>query len=236
MGEIISLTEAVRRYRIGEKTLLKWIRATKEAGSPIAEKKPNESKVKQWEIDTDKLEQLIREKRAGTLSPTPIPVQQLQSMVSSGVQTDREQITALAAELSYHSEIIEAMKTELEDLHTRVTALEQGSVTRSKRPAQRRITVEEVNYSVPARPTHDQDLPPGSITLAELAKELGINRTTLLGHVKNEANRLEHIAIEKPNRPGEYTRYFTPEQVTRVKEWHKEHTRGPQTLWDGEQS
>jgi len=79
--------------------------------------------------------------------------------------------------------------------------------------------------STPAPSNTPTDLPEGSIALAELAQQLGINRTTLLGHVKNEANNLAHIAIPRPGRANEFTRYFTPEQALVVREWHTTNSR-----------
>jgi excisionase family DNA binding protein len=58
----------------------------------------------------------------------------------------KEQITALAAELSAQSAIIDALRQEVEDLRTRVMTLEQADGSRSKRPARR--VVADVNYGV----------------------------------------------------------------------------------------
>lgn len=64
------------------------------------------------------------------------------------------------------------------------------------------------------------ELPEGTISLKELAEELGIGRTTLLPQIMD--NGLEHIAIPLRDlgKPGAgYERYFTPEQAQAVREW-----------------
>ncbi|OLD63685.1 MAG: hypothetical protein AUF65_01635 [Chloroflexi bacterium 13_1_20CM_50_12] len=62
------------------------------------------------------------------------------------------------------------------------------------------------------------DLPEGTITIAKMADQLGINRSTLAEHAK--AGKLEHIAIPIASRPGKYTRYFSPEQQIAARTWH----------------
>lgn len=62
--------------------------------------------------------------------------------------------------------------------------------------------------------------PPNTITLQELADELGINRSTL--HEQVMTHHLEHIAIplSELGKPGKgEERFFTVEQVARVKAW-----------------
>jgi hypothetical protein len=53
-------------------------------------------------------------------------------------------------------------------------------------------------------------LPEGTLHIQEYARELGIHRRTLLDQIR--AHDWPHIAIDKPGRPNEKERYFTPEQ------------------------
>jgi predicted nucleic acid-binding Zn-ribbon protein len=97
MTETISLTEATHRYRIGEKTLRKWIQ-----GAGIATKKPDDQNRLQWQIDVAALEKLLAEKSIGR---------------DTGIASTSE-IEALRADF-------EAQKQEIGSLRERVAALEQ---------------------------------------------------------------------------------------------------------------
>jgi hypothetical protein len=134
MGEFISLTEATRRFRVGEKTLRKWLRAAN-----MGEKKPDDQGRMQWQIDSEDLERLVRQKQTAGVVPGSLPVYTTSGHLDASSPETTEQITALASELSYQGEILEALKQgldalqqEMEVLRTRVTALEQGSRTRGK--------------------------------------------------------------------------------------------------------
>lgn len=235
--EYLKVREAALKYQISEKTLRKWITSKQLASTTRVV-----NGVEQYALLPEDIEKLIAEKS--------LEARQVQSATSGHMDTpspeSREQITALAAELSYQAEMIDALKQELEALQERVAMLERKSKTT-------RRVVADVNYSVPPQETEPPgqrvqtqaadkpvststrpDLPEGTITLAQLATELGINRTTLVGHVKNESNHLNHIAIPRQNRPGEYLRYFTPGQQEAAKEWHRGHTRRDTspTLWE----
>lgn len=231
MKRELTITEIAASLEVSERTALRRI-----ADGKLSVKKvgPNRYLVK-----SEDLENLAPRVKLARLAEQ---VQRLQDTISGqGVPSSPDvslltgQIGELAMQLSYQGEMIEALKSEVEALKDRVLTLEQA--TRKSRPVQR-FVIEDVNYSVKPqaadkpRATPD-DLPAGSITLAEMAQELGINRTTLLGHVRNEANHLEHIAIEKANRPGEYSRYFSPEQADVVRKWHAANTKKTTpSLWD----
>lgn len=233
MKQEFTINEIAASLGVSERTALRRIADGKLSAKKVA---PNRYLVKSEDLD-----ELAPRAKLATLAKQ---VEALQSATSGHMDTpspeSREQITALAAELSYQAEMIDALKQELEALQERVAMLERKSKTT-------RRVVADVNYSVPPPPgqrvqtqaadkpvstSTRPDLPEGTITLAQLATELGINRTTLVGHVKNESNHLNHIAIPRQNRPGEYLRYFTPEQVEHVKEWHREHAKKSPSLWE----
>jgi excisionase family DNA binding protein len=105
-------------------------------------------------------------------------------------------------------EIVDSISERLEALERRVDALEH--------PA-KRLFPAKILY------TH-MEKPGETITLQELADELGIARQTLLERVTNERNGLAHIAVPIAGRPThEHTRYFTQEQAERVRVWHRAH-------------
>lgn len=76
-----------------------------------------------------------------------------------------------------------------------------------------------------------EDQPENTITLAELATQLGRNEKTLIGHCRKYDTdpgrypELEHIRIPIAARPGQYRRYFTAEQAERFSEWLAANTK-----------
>lgn len=189
MGEIISLTEATHRYRIGEKTLRKWIR-----NAGLGEKKPDEQKRMQWEIDTDDLERLIEQKRTGTPTPVTMPGQP---------PHDVEQITALASELSYQGEVIEALKQELGELGERLTTLENRLDATPSTPVQ--VSRQPVALSPQVAPMHK---PPGSRSKSERTP-LPPNWAAWDGFIRRHGGRVDWQDVKALNRQdycqsGEY--------------------------------
>lgn len=71
--------------------------------------------------------------------------------------------------------------------------------------------------------TSPNDLPSGTLTLAEMARELGISRSTLVGHCTR--GTLEHESRPLQSRPGEHARFFTPEQAEAARIWHQAHSK-----------
>ncbi|HAG99445.1 MAG TPA: hypothetical protein DDW33_03390 [Ktedonobacter sp.] len=115
-------------------------------------------------------------------------------------------------------EVVDSLSERISALEDRVHTLEGLVSQLTTHTPVRRLTAPRAVYE---HKTASQ--PEGTITLQALADELGINRRTLLDHVRNPEKHLEHIAIPKPGRPGEHERYFTEEQVTAVKDWHAAH-------------
>jgi len=68
--------------------------------------------------------------------------------------------------------------------------------------------------------------PENTVSLQALVQDLGINRSTLLTRLKT--NGIQHYAVQKPNRPQEYERFFTPEQVA----WIKTYSKAQPSLFD----
>lgn len=97
--------------------------------------------------------------------------------------------------------------------------------TTSQRPVP--IVTNDTISAPPDPPTTalPNNLPPGTLTLSELADELGISRTTLLGHCTKKKDRLNHEARELQSRPGQYARFFTPEQAMKARAWHIAHSK-----------
>lgn len=133
----LTITEIAARLGVSERTALRRI-----ADGKLSAKKVGRNK---YLVKSEDLDELAPRAKLATLAKQ---VEALQAVASGqDVQVpspDREQITALAAELSYQSEMLEAMKKELVELRDRVTTLEQS---RGKRPAQR-LVVEDANIQI----------------------------------------------------------------------------------------
>jgi hypothetical protein len=135
--EYLKVREAALKYQISEKTLRKWI-----TSKQLASTTRMVNGVEQYALLPEDIEKLIAEKS--------LEAKQAQPATSGHVQDlspDREQITALASELSNQSEALEAMQQKLEALQERVAILER------KGKSARRI-VADVNYSVPPTEPH----------------------------------------------------------------------------------
>jgi hypothetical protein len=65
--------------------------------------------------------------------------------------------------------------------------------------------------------------PIGTITIIEMARLLGIDKSTL--HEQLIKHKLPHEALENPARPGEKKRFFDAEQQAYIIQWHNEHKR-----------
>lgn len=72
-------------------------------------------------------------------------------------------------------------------------------------------------------PAAPGNLPSGTLTLAEMAHELGISRSTLVGHCTR--GTLEHESRPLQSRPNEHARFFTPEQAEAARIWHATHSK-----------
>lgn len=153
--DYLKVREAALKYQISEKTIRKWITSKQ---LPSTTRVVNG--VQQYALLAEDIEAIIAEKSLEPKSPALVELAEgLQSQVLGQVgqpsPDTKEQITALASELSYQGEIIEAMKAELEALRNRVSVLERGK--KSARPV-----VADVNYSVPsqkAAEAHAPDVP-----------------------------------------------------------------------------
>lgn len=71
--------------------------------------------------------------------------------------------------------------------------------------------------------TSPNDLPEDTLTVAEMARELGISRSTLVGHCTR--GTLEHESRPLQSRPGEHARFFTPAQAEAARIWHQAHSK-----------
>lgn len=114
----LTITEIAARLGVSERTALRRI-----ADGKLSAKKVGRNK---YLVKSEDLDELAPRAKLATLAKQ---VEALQSVASGqDIQVpspDREQITALASELSYQGEIIEALKGELAELQARVTSLEQ---------------------------------------------------------------------------------------------------------------
>jgi predicted DNA-binding transcriptional regulator AlpA len=190
--EYITATEAQRRYFVTVKTLGKWI---KEGTLPAH--KVIKNKLAQWEIEVEDLERVLADKH--TSSPT------------STLQVLEERVSDL-----------EHRVTELTDaLHTLQATHEQEKTIaptehpiHAPRPARQKAATESSTLWTQEH-IDASSQPEGTISLQQLADELGMHRSTLYGHVKNK--NLQHIAIPKVNRPTESERFFTDEQAQAVR-------------------
>lgn len=82
------------------------------------------------------------------------------------------------------------------------------------------VTTAQATHAPPRHHTMPSELPPGTITLNELATELGVNRSTLYEQVRD--NHLDHISIplSELGKPGAgQERFFTPAQAQAVRDW-----------------
>lgn len=75
----------------------------------------------------------------------------------------------------------------------------------------------------PSAPAPIADLPDGTLTLAEMARDLGISRSTLVGYCTR--GTLAHESRPLQSRPNEHARFFTPEQAAAARAWHAEHSK-----------
>lgn len=115
----LTITEIAARLGVSERTALRRI-----ADGKLSAKKVGRNK---YFIKSEDLDELSPRAKLATLAKQ---VEALQAGASGHVDTPSpditEQITALASELSYQSEMIEAMKQQVETLSARVTTLEQA--------------------------------------------------------------------------------------------------------------
>lgn len=82
------------------------------------------------------------------------------------------------------------------------------------------VTHAQATHAPPQRHIVPSELPEGTLTLNELAAELGVNRSTLYEQVRD--NNLDHISIplSELGKPGAgQERFFTPEQAHRLRNW-----------------
>jgi len=131
-------------------------------------------------------------------------------------QSDLERLTGQQTGQSETLERLEAIEQRLE----RIESLLQAE-TSSKQIAPPVRVLSASHEPIQVRVTSPSDLPPGTLTLNELADELGIKRTTMIGHCKH----LAHEARALQSRPGQYARFFTPEQAEQARAWHREHSK-----------
>lgn len=68
MGELLTATEASRRYSISERTIRTWIRVGK-----LPARKAKIDGLDSWQIDTDEIEKAIARKKAGKLNASTLP-------------------------------------------------------------------------------------------------------------------------------------------------------------------
>lgn len=68
MGELLTATEASRRYSISERTIRSWIRVGK-----LDARKAKIDGLDSWQIDTDEIEKAIARKKAGKLNASTLP-------------------------------------------------------------------------------------------------------------------------------------------------------------------
>jgi hypothetical protein len=219
--EYISATEASHRYHISDKTIRKWIKH----GHLEAEKRAVHG-LQQYFIVPAEIERYIAERQlseqsnlAERLAELEKEVRELRDRVAV---LEQSEATTGVAEPAEHVDkpVAKARATRSSKPPRALVMKEQrpAKAIRSSEPSVVPVVKEQLTKTQAVRASQPSEVPAGSITLAQLATELGISRTTFLGHVKTKD--LEHIAVPKRNRPGEFERYFTPEQVQSVKEWH----------------
>lgn len=68
MGELLTATEAARRYSISERTIRTWVKVGK-----LPAKKIKIDGLDSWQIDTDEIEKAIAQKKAGKLNSGMLP-------------------------------------------------------------------------------------------------------------------------------------------------------------------
>lgn len=188
MKEELTITEIASRLGVSERTALRRIAVGKLLARKLG---PN-----RYLVSTEDIENLAPRAKLAQLSEQ---VQQMQDTLSGqGAQQSPEQITALASELSYQSDLIEALKQEVGLLRDRVAALE----TRGKRPTQRVIV--ETGYSVAdhaRRPT-----PATSTSTRPLLPDAWSSWTPFIERHGISSERRPLRAISRANycEPGEY--------------------------------
>lgn len=140
--------------------------------------------------------------------------------------SDLDKVTGQASSIEERLSAIEEKIAHIEELLLEL--LENFSVSTKKPPRTKSPYDANDQIHLPstrASTSTMNGLPPGTLTLNEMADELGIKRTTLLGHCTKNNGRLAHEARELQSRPGQYTRFFTPEQAEQARIWHNVHSK-----------
>lgn len=117
---------------------------------------------------------------------------------------------------------IEALERTVFELEKQVESLKQEMLLLKSEPPPP-VKPKTTQHTTPQSTGTRQNLPPGTITDAELADELGIHKRTLNDLIRSKANNLEDTAIFKRMRGSveEYEHFFTPEQADRVRAYYK---------------
>ena len=206
----LTITEIAARLGVSERTALRRIADGKLSAQRLG--------ANRYLVSTEDIEELAPQAKLASLESQVRELQghltgQQSVHVSSESHIERlqKQVQELAVHIASQNETIEDLHQEVEALSDRVSALERG-----KKPP----SAADVKYEVSE----------GTIPLAQLADELGIKVSTFRGHLKNQG--FEHIAMPKPGRVNEYTRYFTPEQAEIVRAWHTANSKKSPGLWE----
>lgn len=135
----------------------------------------------------------------------------------------QEALHEIVTRISTIEQEIEALKQQIRQLTSQVQQLSDMEQARAASPPAPRTPSpppstrpEQVRPSV----AHSTAIPEGSITLRELADELGVNRTTLYEQIRDHG--LEHISIslrDLGKAGAGYERYFSPPQAEAVRRW-----------------
>jgi excisionase family DNA binding protein len=196
---LLSVREAARRLSVDERTIRRWI----VSGRLASQHAVNGRML----IDEGEVERALLESQSG---PPP------QATLDLGL---------LMAKVNLMQSEMETMRQRIEYLEARAGPREKKQVA-PPRPAPDVTPSSEKPLPLWPEASELEDAqPPGTISLQDLADELGISRTTLLGHVLNPRNKLQHIPIAIPGRQGQFKRYFDVDQAELVRVWYESHSR-----------
>jgi hypothetical protein len=166
--------------------------------------------------------------RAGKLTP--------RQSASNRLAIDEGEIERLAARLTQEDQV---KRQALTDLEARISQLEQEqaailarlALLENRTPAVARPAASDTRTPRASRPRlfadeTPSDIPPGSRRATEFGEAHGFNRVTFYDHMTRvQGERVEHLAMQNPNKPRETIRWLTPEQQRGAVNWWEKHNK-----------
>lgn len=219
---LLSIKESAKRLGIPIRTLYGWV----EKDYIKTEKLPNgRSGIEESELERLQA-QLSKMQQSATSPDAQSELEQLkEAFVLMQLEMDdlRKLATDQGRQIADQEKTITQLDRALESLKQEVLILMAEPLTPQPSREYTPQTKKTSEHSTAKTETTRQNLPPGTITDAQLAAELGMNKRTLRDNVANPANELEDTPIFKRMRGdvAEHEHYFTPDQADRVRAWYK---------------